>query len=162
MMIEFIKNLSGLELLVLSIAVVFVGKIIWREITVIRIYREIVKRQKERMKELEKNKFEGPHSWIDMEINGETTHVCKDGYFSPKNDAFVKEEAVKAHLHHIEYEKAKEKNRIKRLGEIASKHGISRDVIKDVYEDIINIRKDFDVQWLDKKLAEILSDKPNV
>ena len=74
-MIDFIKSLSITESFVLAIAVLFIGRIIWREIVVMRAYFKLVKKQNKRIEELEENKCKGPHSWIYMQVNGEETNV---------------------------------------------------------------------------------------
>lgn len=158
-MIEFIKNLTILESVVIGIAVLFVGRIIWREITFLRLYFGLVKKQKARMKELEENKCKGPHSWIDMEVKGETTHVCKECCYSPKNEGFIRREFIDAHLQEIEYRKAMEKYKKDKLLAIAFEYKIDSGMVEDVYDKMVNIKKDFALEWLDKKLAEMLSDE---
>jgi len=155
-MIEFIKNLSTLELVLIGIAVLFIGRVIYREIQFFRLYQKLVKSKKKRLKELEEKKCKGPHSWIDIELNGQKTHVCKECYYSPKNEGFVREEYVNAYLEELKYREAMEEYMEVRLKDIAAAHKIENP--RAVYDAMVTIKKDFNIEYMEKKIKELLSE----
>lgn len=107
------------------------------------------------IKELEDQKCKGPHSWMDMEILGEVTHVCKDCCFIPKHDTFVKRHFVDAQIKQNEYLKEAEEYRKKRMGEICEKYDIQESLAQSISDEVVSIKKDFALMKLDEALAEL-------
>lgn len=118
-------------------------------------FRRITKRHKDHMANLEAKKCKGPHSWIDMEIMGEKTHVCKECCFTPKHDTFVKEHFVKAELEHIKYKKELEEYKSKRMAEICEKYNIEESRAQAISDEVVSIKKDFAIMKLDEALEKI-------
>ena len=115
--------------------------------------------QVKQWKSLEDQKCKGPHSWMDMEIFGETTHVCKDCCFIPKHDTFVKRHFVDAQIKQNEYLKEAEEYRQKRMTEICEKYDIQEALAQSISDEVISIKKDFVIMKLDQALKEMMGDK---
>lgn len=125
---------------------------------VVRDFKRFFKTRKKLIKqlaELEEKKCKGPHSWIDMAIMGEQTHVCQDCNFSPKHDTFVKEYFVKAELEAIKFKKEMKEYRQKRMDEISEKHDLGHEKLKEISDEVINIEKNFTIKYLSKKIKEM-------
>jgi hypothetical protein len=113
------------------------------------------KKIKEQFKELESNKCKGPHSWIDIEVMKEKTHVCSKCYWSPKHNTFVKKMFVDAEIQYKKFEEELEKYKQQRIEQLAAKYFMEPDDLKIVAEEILKIKKDFTTQYLDKKIKEL-------
>jgi hypothetical protein len=113
------------------------------------------KKLKERMKVLEENKCKGPHTWIQMSILGTNVHVCKECRWSAKLEAYVKESFVSARLEEIKFDDALEEYKKEALVNISEQHGLDIDATNKIYKQMISIKKDFVLGYLDKKLEEM-------
>jgi hypothetical protein len=154
MMIEFIKSITILDLALIfgvSYLLSTFGKG-WLT------RRKLLKKFKQEKVELEANKCKGAHNWIEMEIMGEKTHVCRDCYWSPKHEEFVRKMFVDAEIEHMEFMKGLEKYKEQRIEELAAKFVMEAEDLKIVAEEILNIKKDFTTQHLEKKLKEMLGE----
>lgn len=154
MMIEFIKSITILDL-ILGIGVAYLV------ITIGKGYllkRKLIKKFKQEKAELEANKCKGAHNWIQMEIMGEKTHVCRDCYWSPKHEEFVRKMFVDAEIEHMEFQKGLEIYKNQRIEELAAKYFMEPDDLKIVAEEIMKIKRDFTTQHLEKKIKEMLGD----
>lgn len=124
------------------------------------IYNNIkTKRQQiKRIKNLELNKCKGPHSWISMNIEGSQAHVCRDCYFSPKYDSFVKEIFVKEAVYKEQFDSDYKKYFDQKVQEIAAIHNLPLDQVADIGEKIIKIKQDFSLQYIKKIIDELNHD----
>lgn len=113
------------------------------------------KQLKKERKELEDNKCKGAHNWIQMQIGLEKTHVCQDCCWSPKHESFIKKFYVNAEIESIKFEENLEKYKQKKIEELAAKYFMEADDLKIVAEEILKIKKDFTVEYLDKKIKEL-------
>lgn len=117
-----------------------------------------VKKIKKEMKELEKNKCKGAHNWFDMDVMGSKTVVCRDCYWSPKHEGFVKKIFVDAELKRIEFEKKLKAYEEKTLQSICQEYNIDENDMNKIYEKLLNIRKDFTIKQLEESLKDILGE----
>jgi hypothetical protein len=121
-----------------------------------RSFRKMRKNQIKEFKELEKNKCAGPHSWIKMKIGGENTHVCKDCYWCPSVEGFIKPHFVRAELKQAEFNSELDKYFKQKIEEISSENNMETDKLLKINEEISKIKKDFTTKWLEKCLSESL------
>lgn len=154
MMIDFLKNIELLNVILGA----GVGYLMFNLTRSYLRTRKVVKEFKKEKAELEANKCTGAHNWIEMDIMGEKTHVCRDCYWSPKHEEFVRKIFVDAELERMEFESELEKYKTQRIEELAAKYLMEPDDLKIVAEEILKIKKDFTAQHLDKKLRELLGD----
>lgn len=109
-----------------------------------------------KIKDLEKNKCKGPHSWVNMEIEpGSKTHVCRTCYFSPKHDTFVKDVFVKDAVHAEQFEKDYKKYFDEKIQEISNTYNISVEEITQINEKVNKIKKDFSLEYLKKMIQDL-------
>ena len=150
--LEFLRGIEIIDLII-GVGVVL---LVWPAIKVTFRRRKLLKKFKQEKAELEANKCTGAHNWIEMEIMGEKTHVCRDCYWSPKHEEFVRKMFVDAEIENQKFVKELEKYKQKRIEELAAKYFMEPDDLKIVAEEILSIKKDFITQHLDKKLKELL------
>lgn len=152
--LNLINNIKVLEL-ILGIGTAYIG------VTVTKKWLKTIKKinqiKKERQ-ELEEKKCKGAHNWFEMEIMGEKTHVCRDCYWTPKHETFVKKFYVKAEIERVEFEKNLQKYKTQKIEELAAKFFMETYDLKIVAEEILSIKKDFIAEHLDKKIKEMLGD----
>lgn len=117
-----------------------------------------VKKIKKEIKELEKNKCKGTHNWFDMDVMGNKTVVCRDCYWSPKHEGYVKKVFVDAELKRIEFEEKLEKYQEEVLQSVCEEYKIEKDDMDRIYKKIISIRKDFTIKHLEESLKDILGE----
>jgi len=119
--------------------------------------RAMKKEMRAQLKMYQDNKCKGPHSWVDVPVNGEKTHVCKDCYYTPKYDSFVDKVMFEAELSKMDFDKNFEKFKAERFEEIAEKFGIPETgLVSEMYEELANIKKEFSIKEMDKFIAELL------
>lgn len=111
--------------------------------------------QNKRLKKLESNKCQGPHSWINMNVDGSKTHVCRECFFSPKHDTFVKENFVKEAVYMEQFDLEYKEYFNKKIQEIAIFYNISTDKLVEIGEKIIEIKKDFASEYVKKMIEEM-------
>jgi len=150
--LEFLKSITIIDLLIIFGASYLIST--FGNGWIIR--RNLIKKFNQEKSELEANKCKGAHNWIDMEIMGENTHVCRDCYWSPKHEEFVRKMFVNAEIQRQEFLKELEKYKEQRIEELAAKYFMEVDDLKIVAEEILKIKKDFTTQHLDKKIKELL------
>jgi hypothetical protein len=138
-------------LLVNLVAFVFFAKVLYKNF-------KLKKQQIKRFKELESNKCKGPHTWLAMTVEGSQTHVCRECYFSPTHDTFVKEYYVKEALYTQQFEADYKKYFDEKVQEIAQAYNISSEKIVEINEKVTNIKQDFSLQYLKKLLQELEQD----
>jgi len=112
-----------------------------------------------KLAELEANKCKGPHSWIDMTIIGSKTHVCKECYYCPEHEFYIKEHFVRAEVEGEKFYKALSEYKEKRMTEIGKSYGIDIEELQNMTDEVIAINKEFTLEYLDKKLKEMKEDK---
>jgi hypothetical protein len=117
-----------------------------------------VKKIKKQMQELEENKCKGTHNWFDMDVMGSKTHICRDCYWSPKHEGFVKKIFVDAELKRIEFEEKLKKYQEEVLQSVCEEYKIDKDDMNKIYEKLINIKKDFTIKQLEESLKDILGE----
>lgn len=152
---QFLEFLRGIDIIdiILGIGAAY---LISTAVKVTLSRRKVLKKFKQEKAELEANKCKGAHNWIQMEIMGEKTHVCRDCYWSPKHEEFVRKMFVDAEIEHQKFLEELDKYKQKRIEELAAKYFMEPDDLKIVAEEILSIKKDFTTQHLDKKLKELL------
>lgn len=133
------------------IAFVYFSKVLYKNF-------KLRRQQINRLKKLEENKCKGPHSWISMEVDGSQTHVCRDCYFSPKHDMFVKEYFVKEAVYSEQFDLDYKKYFDEKVQEIAQAYGISGDKIIEINDKVTHIKQEFSLQYLKKMLQEVSQD----
>jgi hypothetical protein len=107
------------------------------------------------IKKYEKEKCEGPHSWISMEVNKEFTNVCRDCCYSPKHDGYANRIFVDAEIERQNFRKNLEIYTEQTLAEIAKNFELTENQVSNIYNKIISIKQDFAIEHLDKKLKEL-------
>jgi len=152
----FISDASMTDLTLLIIGLMFVVKATVGLYSIISDARKMKKELKARLKKLNENKCSGPHSWVDVPVNGENTHVCKDCYYTPKHDSFVDKAMFEAELSRINFDKNFEKYKTERFEEIAEKFALEQIVIEGIYDEVVGIKKEFSLKEMDKFIAELL------
>jgi hypothetical protein len=135
-------------ILIVPFVFTFVIKGIWKQI-------KYIKRVNQNIKKLEAQKCKGPHSWLKMSIIGQEVHVCKDCCYSADIDGYVKREFVNAHIKEMEFMAALEEFTIKRKKEIAEKFNLKFSELEKISEEVVSIKKDFTIKWLEKSLKEM-------
>jgi len=123
-----------------------------------RAYRKVKKQYKNKMKELEENKCKDRHDWVSMNVDGKECHVCQKCYWCPDHKGFVKKLFVKAHLEHLKFKEKLEEYRKERIKEIAEKHSLNEDVVKEIIEQAVSIEKDFTIKHINEKIEELKKD----
>lgn len=145
---------------ILFFSLVF-GTVLLGTVLVVGFLRKVHRNFKTRLKNakklerLEANKCKGPHSWINMTVEDSKTHVCRDCYFSPKHDTFVKEFYVKEAIHTEQFESEYKKFFEEKIQEIVATYGISSEKIIEINKKVVQIKQDFSLQYL-KKMIENL------
>jgi hypothetical protein len=150
--LEFLRGIEIIDLII-GVGVVL---LVWPAIKVTLRRRKLLKKFKQEKAELEANKCKGAHNWMEMELMGEKTHVCRDCYWSPKHNEFVRKIFVDAEIEHQKFVKELEKYKKQRIEELAAKYFMEPEDLKIVAEEILKINKDFTTQHLDKKIREML------
>lgn len=138
-------------LLINMIAFVYFSKVLYKNF-------KLRKEQINRFKKLEANKCKGPHTWISMEVDSSQTHVCRDCYFSPKHDTFVKEYYVKEAIYSEQFDLDYKKYFNEKVQEMVQVYGIPSDKIIEINEKVTQIKQEFSLQYLKKMLQEISQD----
>lgn len=151
---EFLKNFNYIDL-ALILGTIYVGYLTLNNFL---SFRRRYKSHKKRIEELEAQKCEGAHEWMDMYLMGKTTHVCKKCNYAPAFEGYVKKEFVQAELERVKFDEEMEKFKTQRIEELAAKFFMEVEDLKLVAEEIISIKKDFTIQYLDKKMKEILEE----
>ena len=101
-----------------------------------------------RMKELKDQKCKGPHDWLWMEMAGENINVCKDCCWSPTHEGYVMRQSVDAHIAQQKFQKELDEFTIKKLKEL--------DVSEELYDKLINIKKDFTIKHLEQVMKDMI------
>ena len=114
--------------------------------------------QARRLKKLESNKCQGPHSWINMSVDGSKTHVCRDCYFSPKHDTFVKEFFVKEAVYTEQFDLDYKKYLDEKAEEMVQKYGISKENIIEINNKINELKQEFSLNYFKKIIQELVED----
>lgn len=121
-----------------------------------------MRRSRARLKQLEENKCKGPHSWIEMHILSKDVHVCKECCYCPSLENYVKKSFVNAKLEEIKFDEELEKYKEEKIDQISTEHSLSYNETKELYKKLISIKKNFTVEYLDKKLEELKKNDPNL
>jgi hypothetical protein len=111
--------------------------------------------QNKRFKKLQSNKCKGPHSWVNMSVDGTKTHVCRECFFSPKHDTFVKENFVKEAIHMEQFDLEYKEYFNKKIQEIAIFYNMPTDKLVEIGEKIIEIKKEFASEYIKKMIEEM-------
>jgi len=114
--------------------------------------------QNKRLKKLESNKCQGPHSWVSVSVEGSKTHVCRHCYFSPKHDAFVKEFFVKEAIYTEQFDLDYKKYLDEKVQEMVQKYGISKENIIEINDKINELKQEFSLKYLKKMVQELTED----
>lgn len=114
--------------------------------------------QNKRLKKLESNKCQGPHSWINMTVEGSKTHVCRDCYFSPRHDSFVKEFFVKEAIYTEQFDLDYKKYIDEKIQEMAQNYEISKENIIEINDKLNQLRQEFSLQYLKKMIQGLTED----
>lgn len=133
------------------IAFVFFSRILYKNF-------KSKRQQIERLKKLESNKCKGPHIWLTMSVEGSQTHVCRECYFAPKHDTFVKEYYVKEAIYTEQFNTDYKKYLDEKIQTMVEMYGISSEKIIEINEKISQIKKEFSLQYLKKMLEELNQD----
>lgn len=120
-----------------------------------RMFRKLKKAEKQQLEELYEKKCKGPHKWFEMTVSGEKVHVCKECCWCPSRELFVKPHFVRAELKALIFEEKLNQFTKKRMIEISEKYGVSIEKATEIGEEVIGIKKDFTLKYLDEKLAEM-------
>jgi hypothetical protein len=147
---EYILNLKIIDLILIFGASYLIG----RFSKSFMLAKEISNNFKKTIEELEENKCKGPHNWIDMYVQSEKTHVCKDCYWCPKHEKFIRKHFVDAEVHRITFQEGLDKYREEVLLEMVEYYGIDLDTLQKIEEELLSIKKDYTVEFIDKKLKE--------
>ena len=118
-----------------------------------------LKKIKKELAKLEANKCKGFHNWIEIEIMGEKSNVCRDCCWSPKYDTFVKKFFVDSEIQRIDFNEGLERYKKNKIEELAAKYFMEVDDLHIVAEEILKIKKDFTIQHLEKKLEDMKQHK---
>lgn len=127
-------------------------------IRVFKILRKALKdskKIKKQIEELEKNKCKGPHKWININVENKNTHVCRECYWCPSYESYIKKVFVDAEIKKEKFEEDMESYKKQKLLEIQEKYGLKEEDVKDIYNKIINIKKDFTLKEMENFLKEI-------
>jgi hypothetical protein len=121
------------------------------------IYKNIKLRrqQAKKINELESKKCKGPHSWINMSVDGSRTHVCKKCYFSPSHDGFVKQSFVQEAIYTEQFDIQYKEYFDKKIQELAFFYEMPIDKLAEIGEKIIQIKKDFAFEYIKKMMEEV-------
>lgn len=138
-------------LLVNLIAFVYFAKVLYRNF-------KLKRQQIKKFKELEAKKCKGPHIWLTMSVEGSQTHVCRECYFAPKHDTFVKEYYVKEAIYTQQFEADYKKYLDEKVQEMVLFYGISGEKIIEINEKVVQIKQEFSLQYLKKMLQELGQD----
>lgn len=142
------NNIKVLELILGMGTAYFVINVTRKWLKTIKKINQIKKERQE----LEEKKCKDTHNWFEMEIMGEKTHVCRDCYWTPKHETFVKKFYVKAEIERMEFEKNLQKYKTQKIEELAAKYFMEPDDLKIVAEEILSIKKDFSIKYLEEYL----------
>lgn len=123
----------------------------------VRGYKKFKSLKKE-IKELEENKCKGPHDWIDMNIMGKKTHVCKTCCFVPDFNAFAKRMYVNGELKARQFQSELEEYRKVKIKEMSENFSLEPDVIEDIANSVFSIKKDFTTKFLAKEIEKMKVD----
>ena len=136
----------------LADALLIIGTPIWLTIY-LRWYfkqRKNRKHYKKRIAELEEQKCDGPHSWIYMPIDGDSVNVCKECCWSPTHEGYIKRLHVDAEIKAKDFNDECEKH----LKEKLEEYGVTQ----EMYDKLVNIKKDFALAYIDERMKEIAKD----
>ena len=110
---------------------------------------KLAKKQKSRFKKLSEQKCKGPHKWVYINVGSERPNVCSSCCWSPKHNGFILR-------HHVDAEIAQNKF-LEDLKEYADKKLKELGVSEELYDKVINIKKDFTIQHLEKQIKKMTS-----
>jgi hypothetical protein len=146
--VQTIKSFTFIDVLVL------IGGPLYFIITVKQFlkYRKERKEHDIKYKKLESSKCEGPHTWLSMDILGKETHVCKECYYCPDHECFVKGEFVRADIERKKFKLELEQYKENRIREIGAEIGLDESKTKDIYTKFVSIQKEFTLDYLEKAL----------
>ena len=144
-------SLSVFLVLVNLIAFVYFSKVLYKSF-------KLKRQQIKKLKELEANKCKGPHTWLTMTVKSSQTHVCRECYFSPTHDTFVKEYYVKEAIYTQQFEADYKKYLDEKVQEMALFYGIDGEEIIEINEKIVQIKQEFSLQYLKKMIQEMSQD----
>jgi len=136
------------KLSILEIACIF-GTPVWLSLCIYELFklRVVRKNTAKRLEELETQKCDGPHKWIFMPVDGETVNVCQRCYWSPVHEGYIKKFFVDAEIRQKQFKDELEKHVEEKLKEL--------NISKELYEKVINIKKDFALDYMEKTLKEM-------
>ena len=153
---EFMSKATAMDFILITIVCAVIVRVIKNIYTIVTIKRKFKKKIRDKLKKLNENKCKGPHSWVNVPVSGEETHVCKDCYYTPKYDSFVDEQLFKAELDRRQFDKDLEEYKKERFRDVAEKFGLELIVIEGIYDEIIEIKKDFSIQYMDNFIKDLL------
>jgi hypothetical protein len=93
-----------------------------------------------------------------MSVEGSKTHVCRDCYFSPKHDTFVKEFFVKEAVYTEQFDLDYKKYLDEKAEEMAQKYGISKENIIEINNKINELKQEFSLNYFKKIIQELVED----
>ena len=137
--------------LVNLIAFVYFSKVLYKSF-------KLKIQQIKKFKELTAKKCRGPHIWLTIPIEGSQTHVCRECYFAPKHDTFVKEYYVKEAIYTQQFEADYKKHLDEKVQEMALFYGIDGEEIIEINEKIVQIKQEFSLQYIKKIIQEMSQD----
>lgn len=143
--------MDNLNWLIVCLVILFVARIF----SILRKSFKRIKKMKEQFKELDKNKCKGPHSWVEMDILGKKTFVCKECYWCTEVEGYVKKNYVEAHLKNLEFEDKLKEYVEKEKNKILQQYNLKKEDLESILNKINNAKKDFTIKWLDDSLEKL-------
>jgi len=109
-------------------------------------YLKYRKEQIKIMEKLIKQECEGPHKWLSMSVGKDEVHVCETCHWCPKRNGFLKKQYLDAEMRAIQFRSELKKHTEEKLKEL--------ELSQEVYDKVINIKKDFVLKFLEERLEE--------
>ena len=157
-MIEWVKDITWVDwCLIFGIPYLF--------FYFLRIYlkgRAIFKLAKEKYDKLEEDKCKGPHSWVTIPVNGKNSRVCRDCCFSSEHQTFVQKWHLDGELGRIEFLKGLEEYKKVRMRELEKDYCLTSEKLQEITDAVCNIKKDYAIQNIEKRMEEIMGNKGDV
>jgi hypothetical protein len=150
------EQFAGVSLSVFLVLVNLIAFVYFTKVLYGRFKLKI--QQIKKFKLLAAKKCKGPHIWLTISVEGSQTHVCRECYFAPKHDTFVKEYYVKEAIYTQQFEADYKKYLDKKVQEMALFYGIDGEEIIEINEKIVQIKQEFSLQYLKKMIQEMSQD----
>ncbi len=112
------------------------------------------KAYKKELAELEKNKCEGPHEWMKMDIMGQEDRVCKVCCWSQTHSTYVKRFYIDVELRAIEFDKGLGEYRFDKIKELSDELNVSITDILEIEKRIVKIREDYITVFTEESLLK--------